>query len=151
MGAAEISIRWARGPDDIQDAFRVREQVFTREQGIPIVEDLDGLDHDALHLLAFESVRDHVIGTLRLLLAANEAKVGRVAVERNWRRRGVASRMLAVALSRAYERGYHRVRLAAQLDAIGLYERAGFTVESDPFEEAGVLHVWMGCWLTPET
>lgn len=27
---------------------------------------------------------------------------------------------------------------------VALYERAGFAVESDVFEEAGIPHVWMG-------
>ncbi len=36
------------------------------------------------------------------------------------------------------------MRLAAQLAATGVYRRAGFAVESEPFEEAGIPHVWMG-------
>jgi predicted GNAT family N-acyltransferase len=79
-----------------------------------------------------------------VLLADGTAKVGRVAVERDWRRRGVASRMLDMALAAARERGCREARLAAQMQATGLYERAGFSVESDPFQEAGIAHVWMG-------
>jgi predicted GNAT family N-acyltransferase len=41
------------------------------------------------------------------------------------------------------------VRLASQLEARSVYERAGFAVESEPFEEAGIEHVWMGLRLTP--
>jgi predicted GNAT family N-acyltransferase len=85
-----------------------------------------------------------VIGTLRVVLDRDSAKVGRVAVQREWRRRGIALRMLELALAAARERGCTRVRLAAQLQAVALYARAGFAVESDPFEEAGIQHVWMG-------
>ncbi len=42
-----------------------------------------------------------------------------------------------------------RVRLAAQLVAVALYEQAGFAVESEQFEEAGIAHVWMGRSLAP--
>jgi predicted GNAT family N-acyltransferase len=42
-----------------------------------------------------------------------------------------------------------RVRLASQLEARSVYERAGFAVESEPFEEAGIEHVWMGLRLAP--
>jgi predicted GNAT family N-acyltransferase len=45
--------------------------------------------------------------------------------------------------------GCSRVRLASQLEARSVYERAGFAVESDPFEEAGIEHVWMGLRLAP--
>ena len=67
-----------------------------------------------------------------------------MAVAREWRRRGVALRMLELALDAARAQRIARVRLAAQLDAVALYEKAGFAVESEPFEEAGIAHVWMG-------
>jgi predicted GNAT family N-acyltransferase len=51
--------------------------------------------------------------------------------------------MLAQALARARERGAARARLASQLDAVGLYELAGFEVCSGEFEDAGIPHVWM--------
>ncbi|HSZ12601.1 MAG TPA: GNAT family N-acetyltransferase [Solirubrobacteraceae bacterium] len=49
-----------------------------------------------------------------------------------------------LALAAARERGCVRARLAAQLEAVALYEQAGFAVESEQFEEAGIPHVWMG-------
>jgi len=150
MDAVEARLRWAATPEEVRDALRVREQVFCREQGVPRELEIDGRDGTALHLLAVEAEGERVIGTLRLLLGEGVAKVGRVAVEREWRRRGIASRMLDLALVRARERGFEQARLASQLDATGLYERAGFAVESEPFEEAGIAHVWMGRRLEPD-
>jgi predicted GNAT family N-acyltransferase len=121
----------------------VREEVFCREQGVPKDEELDGLDDRALHLVALEP-DGAVVGTLRVLFVGGEAKIGRVAVKLRWRRRGIASRMLQMALADARGRGCRRARLASQLQATRLYEEAGFTVESEPFEEAGIPHVWMG-------
>ncbi len=85
-----------------------------------------------------------VIGTLRLLRDGETAKVGRVAVRASFRRRGVASRMLEMAVERAAAEGCTRARLAAQTQATRVYEGAGFAVESEPFQEAGIEHVWMG-------
>ena len=141
--ARRISIRWSTGPGDIRRALEVREQVFCREQGVSRAEELDGLDEDALHLVALAPGSRRVIGTLRLLVSGDAAKIGRVAVEREWRGRGIASRMLELALARAAEQGCREARLAAQLEAKRMYERAGFTVRSEPFEEAGIAHVWM--------
>jgi ElaA protein len=118
--------------------------VFCREQGVPKAEELDGLDDGALHLVALEPAGRRVIGTLRVLIAGTEAKIGRVAVDRDWRRRGIASSMLQIALDGARERGCLSARLAAQLQATRLYEDAGFSVQSEPFQEAGISHVWMG-------
>jgi predicted GNAT family N-acyltransferase len=160
--AAPIELRWAHGDEDMRGVLTLRERVFCGEQGVPREEEIDGRDDDALHLVALAPEDGHVVGTLRLLLDrapadsspdtgladahddAPGAKIGRVAVQREWRRRGIALRMLELALAAARERGCARVRLAAQLEAVALYEHAGFAVESDLFEEAGIQHVWMG-------
>jgi predicted GNAT family N-acyltransferase len=149
METSEPEIRWAAGAADVRGALAVREEVFCREQGVPREEEIDGRDGEALHLVALAPGDGRVIGTLRLLIDAGTAKVGRVAVERDWRGRRVASRMLELALAAAREQGCVRARLAAQLTATGVYRRAGFEVESEPFEDAGIQHVWMGLWLTP--
>lgn len=150
MDAVEFPIRWAATSEEVRDALRVREQVFCQEQGVARELEIDGRDGAALHLVALEPEGERVIGTLRLLLGDGSAKVGRVAVERDWRCHGIASRMLDLALVRARERGCEQARLAAQVEATGLYERAGFAVESDPFEQAGIAHVWMGRRLEPD-
>jgi predicted GNAT family N-acyltransferase len=149
MADAQLEIRWTQDPEEVHGAFALREQVFYGEQGVPREEDVDELDRHAQHLVAFEHDEARVIGTLRLLSFGEEAKIGRVVVAADRRRRGIASRMLQIALDRAREQGFARVRLAAQIRALELYEQAGFAVESEPFEEAGIPHVWMGLSLSP--
>jgi predicted GNAT family N-acyltransferase len=141
---APPAIRWAQGPGDVEGAIAVRERVFVGEQGVPPEEELDGRDDDALHLVALDPRGGRVVGTLRLLFDGETVKVGRVAVDREWRRQGIAARMLDAALQEAGRRGARRARLASQLEVVALYEQAGFAVESGVFEEAGIPHVWMG-------
>jgi predicted GNAT family N-acyltransferase len=148
MADTQIVIRWVQGARDLAGAFALREQVFFGEQKVPIEEDVDEFDRDAQQLVALDPSAERVIGTLRLLSFEEEAKIGRVAVAADWRRRGIASQMLEVALARAREQGFQRVRLAAQTVAVALYEQAGFAVESAPFQEAGIEHVWMGLTLS---
>ncbi len=142
MEATEI--RWARDGADVAAAIAVRERVFVAEQGVPVEEELDGRDGEALHLIALPAGGAPAIGTLRLLFDGEVVKVGRVAVDRDWRGHGIAARMLEIALEEAVSRGARRARLASQLEVVPLYERAGFAVESEVFEEAGIPHVWMG-------
>jgi putative N-acetyltransferase (TIGR04045 family) len=147
--SSQVDIRWARDEAERAGALGVRREVFCREQGVPLEEEVDGLDGDALHLVALTDCDGRVVGTLRLLFAAGGAKVGRVAVEREWRRRGIAAAMLQAAVEAAGERGCHEARLAAQTNAVALYEQAGFAVCSEPFEQAGIEHVWMRRGLAP--
>jgi predicted GNAT family N-acyltransferase len=141
---AELDIRWTQDERDISLALRVREEVFCVEQGVPRELEVDGLDASAMHLLVVERSTRAPVGTLRLLTAGTQAKIGRVAVVPSWRGRGIASRLLALALERARSLGCSEARLASQLDATRLYERAGFRVQSSPFKQAGIAHVWMG-------
>jgi predicted GNAT family N-acyltransferase len=141
---APAAIRWAEGPADVEAAIALREEVFVREQGVPAEEELDGRDAEALHLLAVDPGDGRVVGTLRLLFDGETAKVGRVAVALDRRRRGLAAAMLEEALAEALRRRCTRARLASQVEVVPLYERAGFAVESGVFEEAGIPHVWMG-------
>lgn len=148
MPGADIPIRWSEGAADLTGALAVRVRVFCGEQGVPLDEEPDALDELALHLVALGpgdgGDGSSVIATLRLLLGEEVARIGRVAVLADWRGRGIASRMLALAVARARQEGHRRVRLAAQIRAKALYEHAGFSVESEPFAEAGIEHVWMG-------
>jgi predicted GNAT family N-acyltransferase len=140
-----VEVRWWRSREELLGALALREQVFHGEQGVPREEDLDGLDERALHAVALaREDATRVIGTLRLVVDGERAKIGRVAVAREWRRRGIAARMLELAVARARELGCAKVRLAAQTAAAGVYRQAGFAIESEPFEEAGIAHVWMG-------
>ena len=140
---SDVHIRWARTPRDLERALAIRERVFCEEQGVSREDELDGLDPACEHLLALTAGGGRAIATLRLRLAGPVARIGRLAVERDWRRRGIAASMLRAALERAREEGCETARLAAQLDAQRLYESAGFSVRSEPFEEAGITHVWM--------
>jgi len=144
MGDAQAEVRWVAAATELEGALALREEVFCGEQGVPRELEFDGRDADALHVVALAPGRNDVVGTLRLLLEGEQAKIGRVAVARDWRGRGIASRMLEIALTHARATGARRARLAAQIDARALYARAGFLVESEPFQEAGIAHVWMG-------
>jgi predicted GNAT family N-acyltransferase len=150
MGEPQITVRWADDPHDVSAALALREQVFCGEQGVPPSVEIDRLDEQAMHIVAIAPGEPGAIGTLRLLLLDDEVKLGRVAVAREWRRRGIATRMIDLALAQARERGARRARLASQLGATALYEHAGFAVESEPFKDAGIDHVWMGLALAPD-
>ena len=144
MTVGAESIGWTEEAALLQAAFALREEVFCGEQGVPRELELDGRDPHARHLVAVDRASEVVVGTLRLLREGDTAKVGRVAVRREFRRRGIALRMLEIAVERAAAEGCSRARLAAQTRALQVYEAAGFAVESEPFQEAGIEHVWMG-------
>ena len=135
---------WVSSPDQLAGALELRERVFCDEQGVPREEETDPQDAEALHLVALGNGERAVVGTLRVLVRGDTAKIGRVAVERERRREGIAVRMLTLALDRAAELGCTRAVLSAQTRATDVYRRVGFAVESGVYMEAGIEHVRMG-------
>src|SRR4249920_1757538 len=121
------------------DAIRVREAVFVVEQRVPAEIELDEWDPQSDHALAVEPGGD-VVGTGRLL---PDGHVGRMAVLRDWRGRGVGGTILAALVGRAAERGMTRLVLNAQTHAVPFYARYGFAVFGDEFMEADIPHVAM--------
>ncbi|MGE5636874.1 MAG: GNAT family N-acetyltransferase [Nocardioidaceae bacterium] len=103
--------------------------------------DRDGRDGGAVHVVALE--RGRVVATCRLLLDGELARLGRMAVERERRGRGLGTRVLAEGERAARSAGATRVRLHAQTRARGLYERAGYGDEGERFIEEGIEHVAM--------
>jgi predicted GNAT family N-acyltransferase len=120
---------------------RIRLQVFVQEQQVPIALELDGQDENALHLLALSNDGD-AIGCARILVPENlqPASIGRMAVMKDWRNKGVGMVLLQAALEICRKRHWSRVMLSAQTHAIGFYERAGFILCSAEYLDAGIPH-----------
>ena len=61
---------------DIATCQRLRRVVFIAEQGVSEADEVDGLDGQAIHLMAFDG--EAPVGTARLLLKGPVGKIGRV-------------------------------------------------------------------------
>ena len=121
-------IAWTEGAELLR---AVRHRVFVEEQGVPEALEWDGLDPQCRHVLA-RTAAGVAIGTGRLL---PDGHVGRMAVLKDWRRRGVGRALLLELLEIARARGDAVAILHAQTHAIGFYRRAQFTVASPEFME----------------
>jgi len=126
---------WSR-EDQRAALLDLREAVFIREQGVPEQRERDGLDGDCWHVLARDEA-GQPIGCGRL---TPTHKIGRMAVLREQRGRGVGVALLRELVARARAQGWPEVALDAQVSAIGFYEREGFVAHGEEFEDAGLAH-----------
>lgn len=134
-------VRVTGDSDEIADALALRERVFTDEQGIRPEADQDGRDDQATHVIAFAD--GALVGTCRIVVVGEVAMLGRLAVERDGRRRGVGRAVLEEAERAASAAGAHRIALHAQMPVRGFYVRSGYRPYGDVFEEEGIEHVAM--------
>ena len=148
-----VTIRIAESAADRLACWRIRQRVFIDEQGIGEDVERDGFDDVAWHLAAWDG--DTAIGTARVLgldrahrvvrpMRGTIAKIGRMAVLPAERRRGIGRRLLEAALDLARREGIGRAELSAQEYVVPFYLRAGFRVEGERYEEAGIAHRRMG-------
>jgi len=131
---------------DFKDLRAVREPVFVEEQKVPLDMEWDELDPKCRHVIARDD-QHKPIGTGRL---TPEHKIGRMAVLKEWRGRGVGAALLLALVEQARELGLPEVSLHAQVDAIPFYEKFGFERYGERFEEAGIQHQSMRLALAPK-
>ena len=139
--APPIQIRRFQGDDEMAQLLRLRHEVFCTEQGVPAREELAGRDGEAIHLVAVEG--DSVLATCRLLFVGPTVQFSRLAVAQTARRRGIATRLLALADAETRAGGARRLVLHAQTYARALYHAAGYEPRGRVFMEAGIEHVAM--------
>jgi predicted GNAT family N-acyltransferase len=116
----------------------IRREVFIQEQKIPDSDEWDDDDAASVHALA--RLNREPVGTGRLDPAG---KIGRIAVIAGLRGRGIGALILRRLLEAARDHGIREPYLHAQLQAVPFYEKLGFSIEGEVFDEAGILHVRM--------
>lgn len=127
-------------PRELFEIVRARFEVFVGEQHI-LEPEYDDVDYRSVHLYMEEGGK--VIAYARLFHgdAPSEWCLGRMLTIR--RKQGLGAAIIDAAKQYVKDRGGKRILLHSQLQAKGFYERQGFSVCSEVFEEAGIPHVMM--------
>jgi predicted GNAT family N-acyltransferase len=125
--------------DAEQDLRLIREFVFINEQKVPEELEWDGKDESCVHVLARDD-KGRPIGTARMTA---DGHIGRMAVLRAWRNRGVGTAMLTALVTIARARQLPWVQLDAQTQALDFYLRHQFEPQGEVFMDAGIPHQHM--------
>lgn len=128
---------WLSGNENFTDALAVRSEVFCTEQGFSY--DLDDTDPLALHIVMYDGHTPVAAGRI-YESDTDTMSLGRIAVRRDYRGKGLGYRLVEDMLKKITKLGYHRAELDAQIQAIGFYERLGFVVCGEPHMDGHVLH-----------
>lgn len=128
-------------PDTI---WSIRQKVFVEEQNVPPELEWDDTDEIADHFLAV--LPDNTpVGAARLFSTLGETgHIGRMAILPEFRGRGIGEAMLQHLITESAGQ-YQELKLSAQQHAVAFYQRAGFHVCSELYEDAGIPHLDMRC------
>ncbi|GAM68324.1 GNAT family acetyltransferase yjcF [Vibrio sp. JCM 19236] len=115
-------VDWSREAD----IRRVRNTVFSEEQGIDSALDFDGQDKDAMHALVIAEGKP--VGTGRVL---SDGHIGRVCVLKSHRGLGLGRDITKALVESAGEQKLSRVYLNSQAHAIDFYKELGFETHGE--------------------
>jgi predicted GNAT family N-acyltransferase len=135
---SEVHVRLVRTEQERALVAGIRLDVFVREQGIPLEAEFDTDDFSAIHALAFD--RGCAVGTARLVLAPDRARLGRLAVLEKHRHQKVGTALVRFLCDYARSCGVSRVVVHAQVRVLPFYLGLGFAVTSSIFVEDGIPH-----------
>jgi predicted GNAT family N-acyltransferase len=136
-----ISIQITHWDEAKSQVMPIRHEVFIKEQEVPVELEWDEFDQEALHAIVKKD--QGVIGTARLIMDNSIARIGRMAIQKKYRERGIGQKLLSILIQTAKEKGAQECILHAQTHAIAFYAKADFEPNGPIFDEAGIPHVEM--------
>ena len=130
--------------DELYDILRFRQEIFVVEQKSWYL-DADGLDQSSLHLLVLD--KGILIGYLRLTPPGEkypETSIGRVSIDKGYRGEKLGDHLLIMWIEKGKEAyGSGSYRISAQEYLISYYEKHGFKVQGNLYDEYGIPHIEM--------
>lgn len=94
---------------------------------------------ESLHLVAVQGC-DVVGCVLFHLESATAGRLFQMAVRDDLQRTGLGRRLVEALESTLRERGVADIHLHARAHVTGFYERLGYRIEGEPFDEVGITH-----------
>jgi len=129
---------------DLQQAMKIRCEVFVLEQNVPAEEEIDEFENQSVHFLAF--LNNIPCGVARWRFTEKGIKLERFAVIKKYRGVGVGGSLVEAVLKDVYsssETKHKQLYLSAQLVAVNFYSKFGFVKTGHIFQECKIDHIKM--------
>jgi predicted GNAT family N-acyltransferase len=136
-----VNVKVVENEKELEDAFSVRRTVFIDEQNVPAEEEIDELENEATHFVAY--LEDTPIAAGRFRIVDGYGKVERICVLKAARKTGSGREMMNTIEAYARDNGLNKLKLNAQTHAIPFYAGLGYEVVSEEFLDAGIPHKTM--------
>lgn len=127
--------------EELYRIMQLREEVFFMEQHVDC-PDADNIDCQCIFICA--TIGGRIVGTVRVIpkgLVYEMPSAGRLCVGREWRRRGIARRLIELAQEFVTQQWHEKsLEISAQLYLLDFYTSMGFQVVSDEYLDGGLPH-----------
>ncbi|KHF41815.1 GNAT family N-acetyltransferase [Halalkalibacter okhensis] len=128
--------------NQLEDAYTIRTEVFVNEQHVPMEEEIDQHEAEALHFVVYNDT-ERPIGAGRLRFVDGYGKVERICIAKEARGTGAGRELMNRIEEAARLEGAEKTKLNAQVQAQSFYHKLGYETISGEFLDAGIPHVAM--------
>jgi predicted GNAT family N-acyltransferase len=136
-----VTVKIVENEHELEDAFSVRKTVFVGEQNVPVEEEIDQYEDEAIHFISYQN--GSPIGAGRFRVVDGYGKVERICVLKDARKTGAGKTIMNEIEAYALKNGIEKLKLNAQTHAIPFYSGLGYEVVSEEFLDAGIPHKTM--------
>lgn len=136
-----ITASYKQGIDAMSEVLPIREEVFRKEQGLPIDAISDGYDDHAIHVVAYDGKRP--VGVGRLVVHDNQYSIDKIAVRRDMRKHYYGDLIVRMLVRKGFDLGADSVHVCAQVQASLFYRKVGFVTIGEPYERYSIAYVDM--------
>lgn len=130
------------GSPEYQQMVQLRNDILRKPLGLDFDPDELEREKDEILIAAYED--DKMLGCCMLIkVDPSTVRLRQMAVLRNLQGKGVGRALMQFAENIARDRGFRKIVMHARKTATGFYEKLGYVVKSDEFEEVTLPHVVM--------
>lgn len=120
----------------------LRNEILRRPLGLSFTPDELEKEKNEILIGAFEE--EKMLGCCMLVSEEpNSVRLRQMAVLNNLQGKGIGRALMQFAENIARDRGYKKITMHARNTAIGFYEKLGYRVQGDQFEEVTIPHYVM--------
>ncbi len=130
------------GTTDYQDMVRLRDEILRRPLGLSFSEEELAKEKGSLMMAAVEDGK--MLGCCMLVEEGPKTvRLRQMAVRNDLQGKGVGKALIQFAENLARDHGYEKITMHARKNSLGFYEKMGYRVSGNEFEEITIPHYIM--------
>lgn len=139
MYVTEVSF----GTPGFDELIYLRDLMLRKPLNLAFTPQQLSIEYTSAHFGAY-NLNDELLGTLVMKPLKNkQVKMRQVAVFPEHQKKGIGQLMVASSERYAKDHGFKEIVLSARVPAVPFYEKLGYSVEGDLFQEVGIDHYMM--------
>jgi putative N-acetyltransferase (TIGR04045 family) len=141
---SEYIFKIADTEKELDEYFRLRHEVFVKEQRIFPETDIDDYDGDAVHIVAVEKATGKTVGAVRCYRREGDTWIGgRLSASPGYRNGIVGSNLVRFAVTTVKSKDCKKFLAYIQPQNVRFFERLGWKTVGEPIIYQGLPHQLM--------